>query len=36
MKRFLRRPWVQAILGWLIAAYIELVIATLSWRREND
>jgi len=36
VKRWLRRPWVQAILGWLIAAYIELVIATLSWRREND
>jgi lysophospholipid acyltransferase (LPLAT)-like uncharacterized protein len=36
VKRWLRRPWVQAILGWLIAAYIELVIATLRWRREND
>jgi len=35
VKRWLRRPWVQAILGWLIAAYIELCIATLRWRREN-
>jgi lysophospholipid acyltransferase (LPLAT)-like uncharacterized protein len=34
VKRWLRRPWVQAILGWLIAAYVELVIATLRWRRE--
>ncbi|MDB5480481.1 MAG: hypothetical protein JWO83_1534 [Caulobacteraceae bacterium] len=36
MKRWLRRPAVQALLGWLIAAYIELVIATLRWRRENE
>lgn len=36
MKRLLRSPAVQAILGWLIAAYIELVIATLRWRHEND
>ena len=36
MKRWLRRPWVQAILGRLIAAYIELVIATLRWKRENE
>lgn len=36
MKQWLRRPWVQALLGWLIAAYIELCIATLRWRRENE
>lgn len=36
MKRWLRRPAAQAVLGWLIAAYIELVIATLRWRRENE
>ena len=36
MKRWLRRPVVQAVLGWLIAGYIELVIATLRWRRENE
>jgi lysophospholipid acyltransferase (LPLAT)-like uncharacterized protein len=27
---------VQAALGWLVAAYIEVVIATLRWRRENE
>ena len=36
MKRWLRRPAVQALLGWLIAHYIELVISTLRWRRENE
>ncbi len=36
MKGLLRSPIVQAVLGWLIAAYIELVIATLRWRYEND
>jgi lysophospholipid acyltransferase (LPLAT)-like uncharacterized protein len=36
VKRWLRRPAVQALLGWLIAHYIELVIATLRWRRENE
>jgi lysophospholipid acyltransferase (LPLAT)-like uncharacterized protein len=35
MKRLLASPAVQAALGWLVAAYIELVIATLRWRREN-
>ncbi len=36
MKGLLRSPTIQAALGWLVAAYIELVIATLRWRREND
>ncbi len=36
MKRWLRSEAVQTALGWLVAAYIELVIATLRWRREND
>ena len=36
MKRLLRRPWVQQLLGWLIAGYIELCIATLRWKRENE
>ncbi len=36
MKALLRSPVVQAALGWLVAAYIEVVIATLHWRREND
>ena len=35
MKGWLRSPVVQAALGWLIAVYIEMVIATLRWRREN-
>lgn len=36
MKSLLRLPVIQAALGWLIATYIEVVIATLRWRREND
>jgi lysophospholipid acyltransferase (LPLAT)-like uncharacterized protein len=36
VKRLLRRPWVQELLGWLIAGYIELCIATLRWTRENE
>jgi lysophospholipid acyltransferase (LPLAT)-like uncharacterized protein len=36
MKAWLRSPAAQAILGWLVAAYVELVIATLRWRHEND
>jgi hypothetical protein len=36
VKGLLRSKAVQATLGWLIAAYIELVIVTLRWRYEND
>jgi hypothetical protein len=36
VKRWLRRPRVQQVLGWLIAGYIELCIATLRWKRENE
>jgi lysophospholipid acyltransferase (LPLAT)-like uncharacterized protein len=36
VKGLLRSPTVQAFLGWLIAAYVEWVIATLRWRYEND
>ena len=36
MKRLLRSSAVQSMLGWLIAAYIELVIATLRWTREGE
>lgn len=32
MKRLLSRPWVQALLARLVAAYVELIIATLRWR----
>ena len=35
MKRVLRSPAVQALLGWLVAAYIELIIVTVRWRFEN-
>jgi hypothetical protein len=35
VKRFFRSPAVQAALGWLVAAYIELIIATVRWRFDN-
>lgn len=35
MKRLLRAPWLQAVLGWLVAGYIELIIVTVRWRIEN-
>lgn len=35
MKRFFRSPAVQAVLGWLVASYIELIIATVRWRFDN-
>jgi lysophospholipid acyltransferase (LPLAT)-like uncharacterized protein len=35
VKGLIRSPAVQAILAWLIAAYVELVTATLRWRRED-
>lgn len=35
MKSFFRSPAVQATLGWLVAAYIELIIVTIRWRFEN-
>ncbi len=36
MKGLLRSPIVQSALAWLITAYVELTIATLRWRYEND
>ena len=36
MKTLLRRAAVQRLLGWLIAGYIELCIATLRWKRDID
>lgn len=36
MKGLLRSRAVQVALGWLVAAYIELVIRTLRWTREGD
>ena len=35
MKAFFRSPLVQGMLGWLAAAYIELIGRTLRWRIEN-
>lgn len=35
MKAFLRSTAVQTALGWLVAAYIELIIRTVRWRIEN-
>jgi len=35
VKGFFRSAAVQSILGWLVAAYIELIIATVRWRFEN-
>ena len=35
MKNFFRSAPVQATLGWLVAVYIELIMATVRWRFEN-
>jgi hypothetical protein len=35
VKGLFRSPVVQAFLGWLVAAYIELIIVTVRWRFEN-
>jgi lysophospholipid acyltransferase (LPLAT)-like uncharacterized protein len=35
VKRLLRARWVQALLAWLIAAYVETIIATVRWRIED-
>ena len=35
MKRWLRAPPVQAALGWLLAGYLRLVLASLRWRIEG-
>jgi lysophospholipid acyltransferase (LPLAT)-like uncharacterized protein len=35
VKRFFRSAAVQGVLGWLVAGYIELIIATVRWRFEN-
>jgi len=36
VKGLLRSPIVQSVLAWVVAAYVELTIATLRWRHEND
>jgi hypothetical protein len=35
VKGLFRSPVVQVFLGWLVAAYIELIIVTVRWRFEN-
>jgi hypothetical protein len=35
VKAFFRSAAVQGVLGWLVAAYIEIIIVTLRWRYEN-
>ena len=34
-KKFVRRPWVQSVLAWLLAAYIGATVATMRWSYEN-
>lgn len=36
MTSVLRSPAAQAILGWIVAAYLGLTLRTLRWRRENE
>jgi len=35
MKGFLRRPWVQAVLGRILAGYLILIRRTTRWRHEG-
>jgi len=35
MKRLLRASTVQSLLAWIIAGYIEVLIATVRWRFDN-
>ncbi|MEW6016595.1 MAG: lysophospholipid acyltransferase family protein [Pseudomonadota bacterium] len=35
MKGLLRRPGVQAVLGWILAAYLKLILHTVRWRHVN-
>jgi len=35
VKDLLRSPFVQGLLAWLIAVYIEMLIVTMRWRFEN-
>jgi len=35
VKRLLRARWVQSLLAWLVAAYVETIIATLRWSIEG-
>jgi lysophospholipid acyltransferase (LPLAT)-like uncharacterized protein len=35
LKKLLRSDAVQAFLGWLLGAYIRVILATVRWRHEN-
>jgi lysophospholipid acyltransferase (LPLAT)-like uncharacterized protein len=35
LKGLLRNDAVQALLGWMLGAYLRLVLATVRWRHEN-
>jgi hypothetical protein len=35
LKGLLRNPAVQSFLGWVLAAYLKLVLRTIRWRHEN-
>ncbi|HVN02273.1 MAG TPA: lysophospholipid acyltransferase family protein [Caulobacteraceae bacterium] len=35
MKKFVRTPWVQSALAWLVSVYLGLTLATMRWRYEN-
>jgi lysophospholipid acyltransferase (LPLAT)-like uncharacterized protein len=34
-KRFVRTPWVQSALAWLLSAYLGATLATIRWRFEG-
>jgi lysophospholipid acyltransferase (LPLAT)-like uncharacterized protein len=35
LKKLLRSPGVQAVLGWLLGTYLRLILHTVRWRHEN-
>lgn len=35
MKMFVRTPWVQSTLAWLVSVYLGATLATMRWRFEN-
>jgi hypothetical protein len=35
VKKFVRTPWVQSALAWLVSAYLGVALATMRWRFEN-
>ena len=35
MKKFVRTPWVQSTLAWLVSIYLGATLATMRWRFEN-